>query len=98
VYHFGNGGSEQYYIGSADWRPRNLRRRVEVVAAITDESACRRLDALLNLELADPKAWVLHPEGSYLRRSPPEARESPGSQETLIGEAREEPDARDNPG
>ena len=32
-----NGGAEHYYIGSADWRPRNLRRRVEVVTPVTDD-------------------------------------------------------------
>ncbi|OLE96769.1 MAG: polyphosphate kinase 1, partial [Cyanobacteria bacterium 13_1_20CM_4_61_6] len=34
IYHFANGGDPEYYIGSADWRPRNLRRRVEVVAPV----------------------------------------------------------------
>ena len=67
VYHFGNGGQDEYYIGSADWRPRNLRRRVEVVAPVTDSAARAALDTLLTQELADPDAWTLQPDGSYAR-------------------------------
>jgi polyphosphate kinase len=67
IYHFGNGGEDEYYIGSADWRPRNLRRRVEVVAPVTDREACARLDEILTRELADPEAWTLHSDGSYSR-------------------------------
>ncbi len=67
IFAFDNGGSPEYYIGSADWRPRNLRRRVEVVAPVRDPAACARLDAILTTELADPTAWELGPDGSYLR-------------------------------
>jgi polyphosphate kinase len=67
VYHFGNGGQDEYYIGSADWRPRNLRRRVEVVAPVTDSGARAALNTLLTQELADPDAWTLRPDGSYSR-------------------------------
>ena len=65
IYHFGNGGADEYFVGSADWRPRNLRRRIEVVAPVTDPLARERLCGLLDAELADPAAWVLQPDGSY---------------------------------
>jgi polyphosphate kinase len=65
IYHFGNGGEDEYCIGSADWRPRNLRRRVEVVAPVTDRDARATLDAVLTRELADADAWALEPDGSY---------------------------------
>ncbi len=65
IYHFGSGGGEEYYIGSADWRPRNLRMRVEVVAPVSDGDARASLDALLTRELADPDAWALTSSGSY---------------------------------
>jgi polyphosphate kinase len=65
IYHFSNGGEDEYRIGSADWRPRNLRRRVEVVAPVTDRDARATLDALLASELTDPDAWILGPDGSY---------------------------------
>ena len=59
IYHFTNGGQDEYYIGSADWRPRNLRNRVEVVAPVSDTDARATLDSLLREELADPAGWLL---------------------------------------
>ena len=67
IYHFGNGGSPEYYIGSADWRPRNLRLRVEVVAPVTEPEAVARLDEILTQQLADPEVWELDSDGSYHR-------------------------------
>ena len=67
VYHFANGGADEYYIGSADWRPRNLRHRVEVMAPVFDAAARRRLDSLLTKELAEPGSWLLQSDGRYDR-------------------------------
>ena len=69
IYHFANGGgdAEEYYIGSADWRPRNLRRRVEVVTPVFDPAARRTLDTILARELTAPAAWLLRPDGGYDR-------------------------------
>ncbi|MGE5744896.1 MAG: polyphosphate kinase 1, partial [Gemmatimonadota bacterium] len=71
VFHFANGGAPEYYIGSADWRPRNLRRRVEVVAPVRDPDSRRRLDEILTADLENPTAWELHADGTYERRRPP---------------------------
>jgi polyphosphate kinase len=68
IYHFANGGDHRYAIGSADWRQRNLRRRVEVVVPVASPEACARLAAILDAELADPTAWDLRHDGSYERR------------------------------
>jgi polyphosphate kinase len=67
IYHFANegGAGEEYYIGSADWRPRNLRRRVEIVAPVYDSGARQRLDAILTRELATSRAWLLRADGGY---------------------------------
>ncbi len=67
IYQFANGGdgAEEYYIASADWRPRNLRRRVEVVAPVFDRAARRSLDTILTQQLTAPAAWVLRPDGGY---------------------------------
>ncbi len=67
IYHFGNGGVDEYLIGSADWRPRNLRRRVEVVAPVTAPALAGRLDILLTALLEEPSAWTLKPDGSWVR-------------------------------
>ena len=84
IYHFANGGDAEYYIGSADWRPRNLRRRVEVVTPVRDPACCRQLDAILEAELADPTAWELEPDGGYRQRRPEAGADRRGSQERLL--------------
>lgn len=77
IFRFENGGQPEYYIGSADWRARNLRKRVEVVAPVLDPAARSMLETILETELADPKAWVLRADGVYerLRREGPTAQE-----------------------
>ena len=37
IFIFANGGEEKYYIGSADWMPRNLDNRIEVAAPVYDK-------------------------------------------------------------
>jgi polyphosphate kinase len=68
VFHFGNAGNDEYFIGSADMRPRNLRRRVELVVPVLDPDNRAELDDLLERYLKDPTAWVLGPDGTYVRR------------------------------
>ena len=77
IYHFANAGEPEYYIGSADWRPRNLRRRVEVITPVRDPAARARLDGILERELADATAWTLESDGSYSRRADPPASAPP---------------------
>lgn len=67
IYQFG----DDYYIASADWRPRNLRRRVEVAVPIFDPAARARLDLLLDSEIQSPHAWVLGGDGCYERAAKP---------------------------
>jgi polyphosphate kinase len=83
IYHFANGGNEEYYLGSADWRPRNLRRRVEAVVPVVDPAARERLDAILTTEFDDPFAWELNSDGTYTRRSPSGAV-GPAAQEQFL--------------
>ncbi|MBC8073746.1 MAG: phosphoribosylamine--glycine ligase [Deltaproteobacteria bacterium] len=65
IYHFADGGTDEYLIGSADWRSRNLRRRVEVVAPVLDPACRERLDRILTREFDDRSAWELAADGSY---------------------------------
>jgi polyphosphate kinase len=68
---FGNGGADEYYLGSADWMPRNFDRRVEAVAPVEDRALHVRLRALLTTCLEDNRqAWDLHPDGSWTQRRP----------------------------
>jgi polyphosphate kinase len=71
IYHFANGGNDEIYLGSADWMPRNLFERCEVVFPVRDPAARARIhDEILPAYLADTvKARLQQPEGSYLRAS-----------------------------
>jgi polyphosphate kinase len=84
IFHFANGGAPEYYIGSADWRPRNLRRRVEVVTPVQHPPVQRRLDWILTTEFADPTAWELRPDGHYERRHPTPDGDSRGAQQRML--------------
>lgn len=67
IFEFANGGDTDYYIGSADWRPRNLSRRVEVAVPIRRPELQARLSGILDGVLHDDAAWELQPDGSHLR-------------------------------
>ena len=60
-------------------RPRNLRRRVEVLVPVQVEEHRRRIDDALDLYLADPTAWELGADGEYTQRN----GQGPSTQETL---------------
>ncbi len=69
IYHFANGGEDGgpcYYIGSADWMPRNLDRRVEALTPVQDPALKARLQEILDVDLADDTlAWFLRPDGTW---------------------------------
>lgn len=67
IYRFQNAGSPEYFIGSADWRGRNLGRRVEVVAPVVLSGHRKILDRILSDDLSSPNAWELQPDGKYVR-------------------------------
>jgi polyphosphate kinase len=73
IYHFGNGGDDDYLIGSCDLRPRNLRRRVEVLTPVERPELEARLDRILTALLEEPTAWVLTADGQYVRLAEPDA-------------------------
>ena len=72
IYVFGNGqgpGQPLHMIGSADLMPRNLDRRVEVLVRVADPSLTRRLDEIIEINLADDRlAWTLDGDGVWTRR------------------------------
>ncbi|MDQ6830520.1 MAG: polyphosphate kinase 1 [Gemmatimonadota bacterium] len=71
LWYFANGGDDEYYIGSSDWMERNFERRVEAVTPVQDRSLHACLKSLLDTYLADNRqAWELHPDGSYVQRTP----------------------------
>ncbi|HTB96447.1 MAG TPA: polyphosphate kinase 1 [Terracidiphilus sp.] len=71
IFHFANGGNDEIYLGSADWMPRNLFERCEVVFPVRDAAAKSRIhDEILPAYLADTvKARLQQSDGVYLRAS-----------------------------
>ena len=69
IFEFANGngpGAAAYYIGSADWMPRNLDRRVEAMVEVDDHQLQERLREILEVNLADDVlAWTLGADGTW---------------------------------
>ena len=71
VYYFANGGAPEALIGSADLMRRNLDRRIEALVPVTDPELVKYLlQTVLEPCFRDnQKAWVLQPDGCYLKRA-----------------------------
>ena len=66
IFFFLNDGEEELYMGSADWMPRNLDRRVEILFPVLDDMLKEKVKHILDVELTDnTKAHVLKPDGEY---------------------------------
>ena len=66
---FENGGDTEVYLSSADWMPRNLDRRYELMFLIHDERCRRAIENVLKLQLMDnQKSWMMDKCGDYTRR------------------------------
>ena len=68
IFYFENGGTPEVYAASADWMPRNLDRRVEILFPIEDKNIAEKVVHILDLELVDTvKAHTLKNDGTYER-------------------------------
>lgn len=66
IFYFENNGNAEYYMGSADWMPRNLDKRVEIVFPVEDEQLKEEVKHILQIQLEDNvKAHILQPDGTY---------------------------------
>jgi polyphosphate kinase len=91
VYYFHNAGNPEIYSGSADWMPRNFKKRAEILYPIEDtELKARIMDEILRTYLNDNvKARLMRPDGSYVRLTPKDEAKLVRSQSALIAIARE---------
>ncbi len=66
IFYFWNDGNTEVYMGSADWMPRNLDRRVEIIFPVLEEEMKEKALHILEVELADNvKARVMQADGTY---------------------------------
>lgn len=70
IFWFGNGGQDELFMGSADWMPRNLDRRVEAVAPVEEPALRQQLQQLIELYLHDSTAWHMQSDGSFVQIQP----------------------------
>ena len=90
LYYFHNSGNPEIYSGSADWTPRNFKKRAEILYPINNtELKTRIIDEILMTYLKDNvKARLMQPDGTYLRIQPKEGERPVRSQSQLIEIAR----------
>jgi polyphosphate kinase len=71
IFYFANGGAEEVFLSSADWMPRNLERRVELIFPILQEDIRRDAVSILEAYFKDNcQAHELKPDGSWHRLCP----------------------------
>jgi polyphosphate kinase len=89
IFHFANGGDEEVYLSSADWMPRNLDRRIELLFPVRSPEGRAKVLSALDAAFADNvKGRWLQSDGSYKRRRPARGEEAFRSQLELHREAK----------
>jgi len=89
IYYFHNNGEAQIFIGSADWRQRNLRDRVELITPIEEPELRQRIIGILEDALADDYlAWDLDSQGTYHLRFSKDPKNSQNFHEVLMKEVK----------
>jgi polyphosphate kinase len=88
VYYFRNGGDEEVYLSSADWMPRNLDRRIELMAPVAPDCRKKVLEVLDFMFQDNVKGRRLLPDGSYRRKRPARGEEPFRAQVRLYEQTR----------
>lgn len=86
-----NGSQEQVWIGSADWTPRGLDQRLEVLAPLQDGTLQQQVKQLLETWLADTQdTWELRADGRYVRARPAQGHPPFRAQAVLMAQAQQQ--------
>lgn len=97
IFYFENAGKSEVYCGSADWMPRNLERRVEILFPVEDPKLKEKVLHILDVQLRDTvKAHLLQPDGSY-EKVDRRGKETFNSQVAFCVEAMEAANAQETP-
>ena len=90
IFYFENGGKSEIYCGSADWMPRNLERRVEILFPLEEDALKKKAYHILEGELRDTlKASIMLEDGTY-EKIDRRGKEAYSSQDAFVAEATEE--------
>jgi polyphosphate kinase len=88
IYYFANGGAEEVFISSADWMPRNLERRVELMLPVEEEALKKELAEILQDYFRDnTQSWNLDAKGAWSRIHPAPGEEAFRIQKELLSRA-----------
>lgn len=89
IYYFENGGNPKLYMGSGDWRKRNMDERVEAIVPLELPALKKKATDILKEALNDNRlAWDMHADGSYTQRKPKEGEKVRNFHERLMVKAR----------
>ena len=84
IFYFENGGNPEWYLSSADWMPRNLERRVELLFPVLDKQNKELLEYFFSVYFADNvKAFEMQPDGSWHRKTLQQGQQPVRAQEAL---------------
>jgi polyphosphate kinase len=86
IFVFGPAGEQEILLSSADWMPRNLHRRVEVMFPVQSEALRQQIrQEVLEPALADnAHAYDMGPDGEYVRRTPARSEPARGAQTEVL--------------
>lgn len=103
IFYFANGGESDIYLGSADWMPRNLYERVEVMFPVKDGALRHRIlcEILENYLEDKDKSRIFRPDGNYVRAYRADGSRNGrrfSAQDSFIGLAEAKPEAKTPPG
>ncbi|MGB3292358.1 MAG: RNA degradosome polyphosphate kinase, partial [Phormidesmis sp.] len=88
IFYFQNDGDARYYIGSADWMPRNLDRRVEALVPIEAPALQDELMEIVQICLEDNRqAWEMQADGTYRQRHPKKGEPERSTHKILMEKA-----------